>query len=181
MHGSPAFDRDEVGTSFAAPKVTHIAAHLQATLPDETCLLYRALIAQSARWPAWARDLTPAQQAVLLHRIGYGIPDIKRASENDDYRTTFISHGDQEIAPGVCQVYQVRIPEALRRPGPEYDIQIEVTLSYAAEPRRTRRNPRGYLATWVDWVSSRRGEQPEEFVRRSIRLPREFDRCRRTR
>lgn len=170
MHGSPAVDRDEVGTSFAAPKVTRIAARLQATLPDETCLLYRALIAQSARWPEWASRLTPAQQAVLLQRIGYGIPDIARATENDNHRTTFISHGDQEIAPGACQVYQVRIPEELRRPADEYDILIEVTLSYAAEPRRTRRNPRGYLATWVDWVSSRRGEEPEEFVRRSIRV-----------
>lgn len=169
MHGSPACDRDEVGTSFAAPKVTKIAARLQATLPDETCLLYRALIAQSARWPVWAKSLTPAQQAVLLHRIGYGIPDIARASENDNHRTTFISHGDQEIAPGACQVYQVRIPEELRRAGRDYDILIEVTLSYAAEPRRTRRNPRGYLATWVDWVSSRRGELPETFVRRAIR------------
>ena len=170
MHGSPAVDRDEVGTSFATPKVTRIAARLQATLPDETCLLYRALIAQSARWPSWAANLTAEQQAILLHRIGFGIPDLTRATENDNHRTTFISHGDQEIAPGACQVYQVRIPEELRRPGDEYDILIEVTLSYAAEPRRTRRNPRGYLAAWVDWVSSRRGESPEEFVKRSIRI-----------
>lgn len=41
-HGGPAFDRDEVGTSYAAPKVTRIAARLQAILPDESCLLYRA-------------------------------------------------------------------------------------------------------------------------------------------
>jgi hypothetical protein len=170
MHGSSAVDRDEVGTSYATPKVTRIAARLQGTLPDETCLLYRALIAQSARWPAWAADLTAEQQAILLHRIGFGIPDMTRATENDNHRTTFISHGDQEIAPGACQVYQVRIPEELRKPGDEYDILIEVTLSYAAEPRRTRRNPRGYLAAWVDWVSSRRGEAPEEFVKRSIRI-----------
>jgi Subtilase family len=168
-HGSPAFDRDEVGTSFAAPKVTRIAARLQATLPDEPCLLYRALIVQSARWPEWARTLTAQQQAKLLMRIGYGIPDIGRASKNDNHRTTFISHGDHEIAAGACHVYQVRIPADLRRPADDYDILIEVTLSYAAEPRRTRRNPRGYLATWVDWTSSRKGELPDRFVRRAIK------------
>ena len=32
----PAFDRDETGTSFAAPKVTRIAARLQQLLPDGT-------------------------------------------------------------------------------------------------------------------------------------------------
>ena len=52
MHGGPAVDRDEVGTSYAAPKVTKIAARLQSVLPDESSLLYRALIVQSARWPA---------------------------------------------------------------------------------------------------------------------------------
>ena len=44
-------DRDEIGTSFAAPKVAHIASRLQRVLPDESCLLYRVLIVQSARWP----------------------------------------------------------------------------------------------------------------------------------
>ena len=37
----PAIDRDEVGTSYAAPKVTRIAARLQEVLPEESCLLYR--------------------------------------------------------------------------------------------------------------------------------------------
>lgn len=50
-------DRDETGTSFATPKVARIAALLQGVLPDEPTLLYRALIVQSARWPAWAEDV----------------------------------------------------------------------------------------------------------------------------
>ncbi len=169
MHGGPAFDRDEVGTSFSAPKVTRIAARLQATLPDEPCLLYRALIVQSARWPDWAEDLTPEQQAHLIRRIGYGIPDLERATTNTDHRATFISHDEKLISPGDCHVYQVPIPSTLRRPGFDYDIRIEVTLSYSAEPRRTRRNPRGYLATWVDWISSRKGESLEAFLGRAIK------------
>ena len=53
LNGGPLVSRDIVGTSFAAPKVTHIAACLAAELPNESCLLYRALIIQSARLPEW--------------------------------------------------------------------------------------------------------------------------------
>ena len=88
-------DRDAVGTSFAAPKVTKIAARLQAVLPDESCLLYRALIAQSAQWPQWSQQLTKPQKTELLRRIGYGIPDIERATTNTDHRVTFIAHRDR--------------------------------------------------------------------------------------
>ncbi|RUL81409.1 S8 family peptidase [Tautonia sociabilis] len=169
MFGGPAYDRDQIGTSYSAPKVTRIAARLQATLPDEPCLLYRALIVQSARWPDWAEGLSSERQAQLIRRIGYGLPDIERASTNTDHRVSFISHGEKLIGPGDCHVYQVPIPSDLRRPGYDHDIRIEVTLSYSAEPRRTRRNPRGYLATWVDWVSSRNGESLEAFLGRAIR------------
>jgi hypothetical protein len=168
-HGGPAFDRDEVGTSYAAPKVTRIAARLQSVLPDEPCLLYRGLIVQSARWPEWATGLSPEQQAALLKRMGYGIPDIERATTNTDHRTTFITHGEREIGPGDCDVFQVPIPDQLRAPGDDYDILIEVTLSYEAEPRRTRRTPRGYLSVWLDWISNGRGELFSDFRDRAVK------------
>jgi hypothetical protein len=171
-HGGPAFDRDEVGTSYAAPKVTRIAARLQSVLPDEPCLLYRGLIVQSARWPEWATDLSPEQQAALLKRIGYGIPDIERATTNTDHRTTFITHDEREIGPGDCHVYQVPIPGQLRAPGEDYDILVEVTLSYEAEPRRTRRTrrtPRGYLSVWLDWISNGPGEPFADFRDRAVK------------
>ncbi len=109
-HGGPAFDRDDVGTSYAAPKVTRIAARLQALLPDEPCLLYRGLIVQSARWPNWASALNPEQQAALLRRIGYGIPDMDRATTNTDHRTTFITHRDREIGAAIATFIRCRSP-----------------------------------------------------------------------
>lgn len=169
MHGGPAFDRDMVGTSFAAPKVTRIAARLQAILPDESCLLYRALIAQSAQWPEWAGQLTKPQQAELLRRIGFGVPDIERATTNTNHRVTFIADRDRTIGPGDCHIYQVPIPSQMRGPADEYDIRIDVTLSYAAPPRRTRRSPRGYLATWLDWTNNRKGESLEAFLSRALK------------
>ena len=169
MNGGPAFDRDDVGTSYAAPKVTRIAARLQRVLPDESCLLYRALIVQSARWPEWAQDLTPEEQTALIARIGYGVPNIDRATTNTDYRTTLITEGEQEIKSGGCHVYQVPIPPVMRSAGPNYNILVEVTLSYAAEPRRTRQTHRGYLSTWLDWMSNRKEERLDAFVSRAVK------------
>lgn len=165
----PLYDRDVVGTSYAAPKVTHIAAHLQRLLPDEPCLLYRALIVQSARWPDWTQTAVFVNPTTVLRSIGYGVPDLERATRNTDYRTTFISRGEADIRAGECHVYQVPIPETMRMPGDDYDILIEVTLSYTAQPRRTRRNLRRYLSTWVDWKSSRLRESIDSFRRRALR------------
>lgn len=164
----PSYDRDEVGTSFAAPKVTHIAGHIQRLLPNEPSLLYRALIVQSARWPEWA-NVDGVDSNQVIRTLGYGIPDLDRATTNTDYRTTLITSGETGIKAGDCDLYQVPIPESMRQPGYEYDILVEVTLSYVAEPRRTRRNLRRYLSTWVDWKSSKLGESLSSFRSRVLK------------
>ena len=174
MHSpGPAYDRDDIGTSYAAPKVSRIAAKLAEVLPDESCLLYRALIVQSARWPEWTRGATPEQQGSIIRWIGYGVPDIDRATTNTEHRTTLVTSGDQSIKAGGCHLYQVPIPPELRKPADEFDLLVEVTLSYSAEPRRTRRNRRRYLSTWLDWKSSNLGEPLEAFRRRAIKTAEE--------
>lgn len=184
----PAFDRDQAGTSFAAPKVTRIAARVQATLPDEPALLYRALIVQSAKWPAWAeamltelrqpdlqqrnpnrRNSLIAEVSKLIRCLGYGIPDEVRATSNSDFRTTFITHDETSIKARECHIYQVPVPPELRSPADEFDIRIDVTLSYVAQPRRTRRNLRRYLSTWVDWKSNKLGERINDFRQRAMK------------
>lgn len=186
----PSFDRDETGTSFAAPKVARLAAQLERLLPAEPALLYRALIVQSARWPMWAEQLLAdlrlrdphdpefdelrreqrlGEVSLIIRCIGFGIPDESRATTNTDYRTTFITSGERSIRARDCHIYQVPIPIELRRQADEFDIRIEVTLSYVAQPRRTRRNLRRYLSTWLDWKSSRLGEDINDFRLRALK------------
>lgn len=183
----PAADRDTAGTSYATPKVARIAAQVQRVLPAEPALLYRALVVQSAQWPAWAEDLlarlrnpqpsmTLEERQVLLASasnafrcLGFGIPDEARATTNTDHRTTLITSGDTEIHAGECHVYQVPIPAELRQQADEFDIRIDVTLSYVAQPRRTRRNLRRYLSTWVDWKASKLGEGLHDFRVRAMK------------
>lgn len=168
LKGGLAVASDNVGTSFAAPKVSHIAACLAAELRDESCLLYRALIVQSAQWPEWAMS-SSVNKLQVLRQIGYGIPNVNRALGNFPNRVTLITRGERRLKARQAHVYQVKLPEELRSPGEELEILIEVTLSYKAQPRRTRRNRRKYLSTWLDWDCSGKGEDPERFLARILK------------
>lgn len=163
-YGQPAYSRDGTGTSFAAPKVAHLAAHLQSLFPHASPLLYRALIAQSARWPEWAE--THHDKDDVLKWIGYGLPSLERATSNTPTRVTLITP-DAEILPGKqFHLYTVRIPEEIRNAALEARFRIDITLAYTALPRRTRARRTGYMETWLDWEASRLGEPAEEFLAR---------------
>ncbi|MBD2011123.1 S8 family peptidase [Microcoleus vaginatus ZQ-A3] len=164
LNGGPAVAADTVGTSYATPKVSHIAACLAAELPDESCLLHRALIVQSARWPEWAEE-----KLDTVRQIGYGIPNIDRALGNSPNRITLITRGNNRIKARQAHVYQVKLPDTLRSQGEQHEILVEVTLSYKAQPRRTRRNRRKYLSTWLDWDCSKKEEDPENFLARILK------------
>lgn len=71
-----------VGTSFATPKVSRIAAELQTVLPDECCLLYRAIIVQSVGMRVRMKraedadrylDRQQLHQGIVLWRTAYGV------------------------------------------------------------------------------------------------------------
>lgn len=162
----PAFARDNVGTSFSAPKVTYIASQIEKVLPESPALLYRALIAQSARWPNNINDVSKEECVSTLRHIGYGVPDVERATHNDEYRITLLTPLPMELGDDEAHIFQIPIPEELSNVGEDYDILVEVTLSYAANSRRTRRYVKGYLSTWLDWCCSRIGEKAETFARR---------------
>jgi hypothetical protein len=165
MHSPGATSRDDVGTSFAAPKVSYIAAMVARELPDEPCLLYRALIANSARWPVWA-EASDVDKADVLRRIGYGIPDVARATTNTEYRVTLVSTGQQWIPAREAHIYHIPVPEEMRKSEENYLIRIDLTLAYASMPRRTRRRLRGYLATVLNWDVSKKGESIASFRNR---------------
>ena len=128
---------------------------LKKIFPDSPALLYRALIAQSARWPKQINELNKEECISTLRKIGYGIPDVDRATHNDDYRVTLITPSLLELGDDDAHIFRIPIPEELSRVGEDYDILVEVTLSYAANPRRTRRYIKGYLSTWLNWQCSR--------------------------
>ncbi len=163
-HGEAAYAKNGAGTSFAAPKVAHIAAQLQQLLPDASPLLYRALIVQSARWPAWAENDTNKDRVLRL--VGYGLPSLERATNNAPNRVTLITPTSLKLHSKQYHLFSLAIPEELRGPAVEARIRVEVTMAYTAEPRRTRARNRSYLETWLDWESSNLEEPLEKFKAR---------------
>ena len=163
MHGAPAFSKDGVGTSFSTPKVAHLAAHLQNLFPTASPLLYRALIIQSARWPAWAEG---QDHDTVLRLIGYGLPSLERATSNAESRVTLITPDAEVLQSKQLHLYTIRIPEEVRSAAVDATLRIDVTMAYTAMPRRTRSRRTGYLETWLDWESSNLGESRDIFEQR---------------
>ncbi|MEQ8414010.1 MAG: S8 family serine peptidase [Imperialibacter sp.] len=157
-------NRDMVGTSFSAPRVSHIIAAIQSNLPDYSTLLYKTLLIQSARWPEVYQSHTNPLN--VIKHIGFGVPDLGRATSNSDYRITLVYEGN--ISPKKADVFNIKIPQEIRRVGDEYDILVEITVSFRARPRRTRRYSYSYLSSYLQWESSQFGESFDMFRNRVI-------------
>ncbi|HXS56058.1 MAG TPA: S8 family peptidase [Hanamia sp.] len=158
LGGGSANGFDAVGTSFATPKVTHIIANLKKLYFDETANLLRALLVQSARLPN-DHFINPTEESIRF--LGYGIPSLDRATKNTDYRISL--YNTATIAAEEGHIYSLKIPQELRNPGDDYEVLIEVTLAYTAKTRRTRQKIKSYLATWLDWGSSKLDEPIDDF------------------
>lgn len=165
----PAYAKDDIGSSYAAPKVTNIAAQLQELLPTESSLLYKALIVQSARWTSWADNFHPDEKDNLLRLMGYGLPNVERALTDSPNRITYITSGKKYIEAGYVHIYRVKVPQNIRNLS--QIIRIDVTLTFSAKPRRTRKGFRGYFATWVDWINSKFNEDLDAFANRILSIP----------
>lgn len=160
----PLYSKDSYWTSYSTPKVTNIIWSIQNSFPENSCLLYRALITNSATWPEWANQLVNSDRtkaATVLSRIWYWLPDSEKSIYSSDYRTTFFTNSDVSIGPWVAHFYKIDVPDILLES--PYDIKVEVTLSYKAKPRRTRLGKSGYLSTSVDWDSSKLWENITSF------------------
>lgn len=158
LHGGSALGKDSVGTSFSAPKVAHISAILRQLYPEEGVNLIRAFIVQGARLP---KEYFHSPTKKSIQYFGYGLPSLDKVVRNTDYRITFYNTGKIKAEEG--HLYSLKIPESMRGQGDEYDILIEVTLSFSAQIRRTRQKTKSYLSTWLDWTSSKIGESYDKF------------------
>jgi subtilisin family serine protease len=97
-----------VGTSFAAPEVTHLAGLLQMAYPGLSANAIRVLQAQAASH----EDALIQQFSVFddskessLHALcGYGTPNFDRAATSSDSRVVLYS--EDEVRPDAFHVYR---------------------------------------------------------------------------
>jgi hypothetical protein len=162
--GGYAIGSDDIGTSYSAPKVSHLVALILNEWKDATSLFIRSLIGLVARWPHAETQLSVDEK---LKTYGYGLPNSSDILENNPYRITFYT--ESKCKPKNAHIYRIRIPEELRKATDSFDYRIDVSLAYKAKVRRTRTGSKSYVSSWVDWMSSKMGESESEFQSRVLK------------
>jgi subtilisin family serine protease len=137
----------DVGTSYAAPLVSRVAAAVRARHPNFSAELVRALVLLSSSRLAIGDELagSPAQRRDgELRLAGYGKPSIADAIESTSHRAVLVAEGTVPI-DGV-HVYEVPVPSSFLDSGGRRG--IDITLAYSP---RTRVRRLDYLATRMEF------------------------------
>ena len=125
----------DVGTSFSAPRVAHMAARLFETFPDASANLIRALLGASAAVPQPSSDLlNHLGPDAVLRVCGYGQPNLEIARASDDNRVVLYS--ESLLGFDNFHIYEIPIPdEFINTTGTR---RIAVTLAFDPPVRHSR-------------------------------------------
>lgn len=91
---------------------------------------------------------------------------MNRTLNNTANRITFIQNGF--IKTKNADIYRLNIPPELRGEGKNFQILVEVTLTFIAKTRLTRKGAHSYLSNWLEWQSSKYNESFSSFRNRTI-------------
>jgi hypothetical protein len=147
----------DVGTSFAAPRVAHMAARLFESFPDASANLIRALLAASAVVPQPSLEaLQSLGEEAILRVCGYGKPNLEHSQTSDENRV--VLYGESALGFDNFHIYEVPIPEEFTRNAGTRS--ITVTLAFDPPVRHSRFD---YLGVKMSFRLIR-GKTPEEIV-----------------
>lgn len=124
------------GTSFAAPRVAHLAARVGERYPAASANLVRALLGLAAQQPDSDVALSDDD---LFRTVGLGLPRPDFVEESYTNRVVMVAEG--EVPCDTALIYPIPIPEAFARG--RSDRSISIALAYDPPVRRQRRE---YLA-----------------------------------
>jgi hypothetical protein len=151
----------DVGTSFAAPRVAHVAARLYEVFPNASANLIRALLASSARIPEGDTGLLEPLGSDASSRLcGYGRPDLEAAQTSDEARV--VLYAESTLAFDNFHIYEVPIPDELIRENGTR--AITVSLAYDPPVRHTRFD---YLGVKMSFRGKSANEIAEAFRQRT--------------
>ena len=131
---------EDIGTSYAAPKVAHRTARLLKQLPDASHNLLRAIVGAHSRWPADGEHLFEGvekqeRKQRLLRLFGYGLTDDTALFESLDNVVTL--YAEDRIENDRCQFYELPIPDEFWSGGRRIR-HISVALAHTPDVRTTR-------------------------------------------
>lgn len=150
--------RFDWGTSFAAPKVAHLAGRVAEALPTASPDLLRALLVNSAEWPT---TVSRAQQDEAVRLYGYGVPRASRIFEIHGPRSVVVI--EDMIPIGHVDYFVIPFPRDIFPDPTRTTVRVSITLAYRAPVRRTNKRYRG---TVLEWALARRGESFERLRER---------------
>lgn len=128
-----------MGTSFAAPIVTRVATAVQATYPDATSPLLRALVLQAVEPTELNASLLPngtdgARLRSRLSFVGHGQPTIDSARFSERGRVVLVAEDELEVDQVI--VYEVPLPEVFFESGGTRTIDLAVCFDPLTRYRR---------------------------------------------
>ncbi|MDQ2761473.1 MAG: S8 family serine peptidase [Actinomycetota bacterium] len=156
------------GTSIAAAALAGLASDVADANRARRPETIRALIVNSARWPAALRSQVPNRNE-RLRCAGYGVPRREHALASTSSRATLIHEG--RMAPYSAEG-KLDALHLLRLPFPHDEllalghasVSLAVTLSYFVEPHETRSTR--YAGAWLQWDLQRQSESEGDFLAR---------------
>jgi hypothetical protein len=158
--------RTHVGTSYAAPRVAHIASLLWSEFPAAHGNFIRALLAASAEIPDPSRLLLESiDNNALRNLCGYGVPSFATAAYSDSRRV--LLHAESELPHDKFHIYEVPIPEEI------YSVRggkrITITLAFDPPVRHSRLD---YLGTKMSFrlIRGRTFEEVENAFRQVMHV-----------
>lgn len=137
----------DIGTSYAVPLVSRVAAAIVARFPEFDADLVRALTLLSSdridfagNFDGGNADRLRAERALL----GYGRPSIPRAIESTSHRAILVAN-DQMPIDGV-HIYKIPVPSTFYESGGKRGVEVSLAFS---PPTRVRRLD--YLASRMEF------------------------------
>ncbi|OJH35290.1 hypothetical protein BON30_39275 [Cystobacter ferrugineus] len=129
------------GTSFAAPRVAHLASRLLGRYPEASTNLIRALIVAHADAPDASLNLVKKDKNQLLRLVGYGQPDFEAALNSSEQRVTLVC--DERLGEDQTHFFEVPIPADFLAPPNRRERRIRVALAHMPYVRSTRLDYKG--------------------------------------
>jgi len=133
-----------IGTSFAAPKVSHIAARLLHEYPDASANLVRALLLLNAAWPSAATTLLGSAGDDADHLgyfgYGYGLADCDKTLYSLETCVTLVA--EERIGVDQTQFFEIPLPQDFLATG-KCERSIRIALAHCPPCRSTRKAYKG--------------------------------------
>jgi len=158
----------DLGTSIATATVSGLAGDIASQDPARRPETIRALIVNSARWPAALKAQLP-DKTERVRCAGYGVPRREHAVASSASRATLIHEG--RMAP-YSAAGKLDALHLLRLPLPHDEllaladapVSLAATLSYFVEPHETRTTR--YAGASLQWDLQRQSEPDADFLAR---------------